>query len=356
MILFVGEEDKGYFAREVAGMKQIEYKSVAAQSRIAFHMNEVLSEHPKYIIFDIEQYIDDAETLSSEIIRIQRAKKAEVIIYAPGFNKEQAVIEALYKKGIIFFIFSTNMGLAKQELERALEGYYVEPEEEIIRRDPMSYRDTVKIGVAGARDRIGTTTQALQLVKHLQTLGYRTCYVEVNHTEYVKQHEQLVECIHEPELGRVTYADIDMYYKQDNLLEILNQEYDYYVFDYGTYTGQDFNKTSFLEKDLRIFVMGMKASEAQASTAVISNEYYKDVEYVFSFVSEAEREDVLEVMEDRADRTGFAVYVPDPFEYMPNDRLYAQLLPAIKKKKVKAKDKRNVAESVMRIFKRRQQI
>lgn len=180
---------------------------------------------------------------------------------------------------------------------------------------------------------MGTTTQALQIVKYLQMQGYKACYVQVNDTKYVESFYQYFKTTHDTYLGKVTYEGTDMYYKQELLLEILNQGYDYYIYDFGTYSATDFNKTSFLEKDIRIFVMGSKASELKYADEVLENKYYTDVSYLFNFISEQERPDILELMEERAERTYFTAYVPDPFVYIPNDTFRKVI--GVKKKSLK---------------------
>lgn len=181
-----------------------------------------------------------------------------------------------------------------------------------------------RIGITGVCRRIGTTTEAVQLVKYLQVKGYKACYIEVNNTGFVQEHGQVFVSEHDEYLGRVTYEGVDLYYKQEKIQEIFHQDYDYFVFDYGAYSEQGFNKTSFLEKDIRIFVAGSKATEMKYTQQVLQNEYYMDVFYLFNFISEKERPELLEYMEEKAEITYFTVYAPDQFEYIHNpefDRL-----------------------------------
>ena len=81
----------------------------------------------------------------------------------------------------------------------------------------------------------------------------------MNPNGFVQAHEQNFECIHDAQLGKVQYQDVDLYYKQEHLVEILSMDYDYYIYDYGTYQDRDFNKTSFLEKDLKDFRDGLES-------------------------------------------------------------------------------------------------
>ncbi|MEF9839452.1 MAG: hypothetical protein RR869_08700 [Lachnospiraceae bacterium] len=331
MILFIGAEDKGYFVRETAKIHNQELVFIAYSTNIDSQVDEILSyTNCEYLIFDIEQYLDKAENLAEEIKRIQRAKNGTIIIYAAGYDRQSKMIQELIFSGVIYFILSANPGEAKVELERCMSGYYKEVQEKEIntftQQKHLEVASSIKIGLTGACHRIGTTTQSLQLVKYLQLKGHKACYVQVNSNQYVETLERYFNTTHDPYLGKVTFAGIDMYYKQENLLEVLNQGYAYYIYDFGTYSDTDFNKTSFLEKDIRIFVMGSKANEIMQTDAVIRNIYYKDVSYIFSFVSELEKPDVLELMEERAETTFFGEYAPDPFDYIPNP-IYEKLLP-----------------------------
>lgn len=335
MILFVGADDRGYFVRETAKMQSQGLEFIEYSTNIDAQINKILAYQTcQYLIFDIEQYVDKADHLAEEIRRIQRANNSTVIIYAAGYDRQSKIVQELIFRGVTYFIFSANPGEAKLELERCLSGYFKDLEEDetvvIEQRKQASKKMMVKIGMTGACGRIGTTTQALQLIKYLQLNGYKACYIQMNNSKYVEIFEQYFNTIHDVYLGKVTFAEIDMYYKQENLAEILNQDYDYYIYDFGCYSDTDFNKTSFLEKDVRMFILGSKANEIKQTDEVIRNEYYKDVSYLFSFVSEQEQPDVLELMEDRATNTYFSKYVPDPFVYVPNE-IYKKLLPVEKK-------------------------
>lgn len=327
MILFIGAEDRGFFVKETAALKGEELCFVGSAPLIETQINEILGCPCQYLIVDIEQYIDPAEDLAEEFKRIGRAKNCEIIIYAPGYDQQSRVIEACVSKGIRYYVFSGNQAEAREELERCFLGYYPEePREKPESGGKEEIKRGTKIGVTGACSRIGTTTLTIQLLKYLQVKGYKACYIEVNGTGFVEKHEQFFHTSHDQGLGKVTFQHVEMFYRQENLPEVLKQDYDFYLFDFGTYTAGGFHKTSFLEKDMRIFVMGSKASEMEPAMEVLRNEYYTEVSYIFNFISENEKPDLLEFMEEKATDTYFSVYTPDQFEYVHNPA-FEKLLP-----------------------------
>lgn len=332
MILFIGTEQRGYFLNETAAMKNMEIAYIGSSPSITEQLNEILERQMQYLVIDVEQYIDPAQELAAEIERIRRAKNCDVIIYAPGYNWESSVIRELRKYDIRFYVFASTQAEAKAEFERCLNGYYVDTEAEaLIQEDeamiPERARMARKIGITGVCQRMGTTTAAIQLVKHLQIKGYKACYIELNLTGFVKkQLEYFAGTEEDDSIGRVTYENVDMYYKQEFLQEVLRQDYDFFLFDYGAYSERGFNKTSFLEKDIRIFVAGSKAQEMRYTNEIMKNEYYTDVYYLFNFISEKEKTDIMEFMEEKEERTFFTVYTPDQFEYVHNSE-FDRLLP-----------------------------
>lgn len=322
MILFVGSEDRGFFLQEPAKLKKIELDFVPGSLSIEHQLTEILKRQMDYLVIDIDQYVDPAEELGTKIESVKRAKNCDVVIYAPGYDRRSRVIQELEKHGIRYYIFSANQAEAREAFERCMNGYYLEPE---AAEEPGEAGDTVvkdpagkRIGVTGVCRRIGTTTAAVQIVKYLQMKGYQACYIEVNETDFVQEHGRFFVSDQDEVLGKVSYEGVDMFYKQENLQEIFRQGYDYFVFDYGAYSERGFNKTSFLEKDIRIFVAGSKAAEMNYTQDVLRNEYYADVLYLFNFISEKEKPDLLEYMDEKAEMTYFTVYAPDQFEYVYN--------------------------------------
>lgn len=180
------------------------------------------------------------------------------------------------------------------------------------------------VGIVGSQSRIGTTTQALQLVLCLQELEYDAAYVEMGSRDYLKKLNGLYENVHEESNGMVLCKEIPMF-TSSHIVAANRKGYDFLIKDYGSICDSGFEKISFLEQDIKIIVGGIKANEIEFVEAAMEEACYSDVYYIFSFVSKEEQQDIKALMGDRKQYTYFSMYTPDPFTYKENEA-YSYLL------------------------------
>ena len=110
---------------------------------------------------------------------------------------------------------------------------------------------------------------------------------------------------------------------------VLKEDYEYYIYDYSNMSSPGFNRASFLEKDVQIVVCGSSPTELSQVIPVLTNPIYENVYFIFSFVDTNEQVSVLDMMQERREKTFFAAYAPDPFLYTPQmQTTYDLLIPA----------------------------
>lgn len=348
MILYIGSEDNSYFVEEIAEKKGFEISCIESRNHIQDQTAAILTkQNVEFMIFEISQYIDTTDEITNEIIRISRANNAKVIILAPGYFMNSKIIVDLYKNNIYNFIVASDLSGMKEQLILCLSDYYsnnkIEELSSFLEEENESenkINENVRlIGVAGSCNRIGTTTQSFQIVKYLMLQGYKVAYLEMNNTGYINNMKNWYSLENEDEeVGSVTFNNIEHFYKMEKISDILKQDYDYLVYDYGAFMEKGFNKTSFLEKDIKIFVLGSSPSEMQYTYDVIKNSFYTDVFYIFNLTSKSDQPEILEMMENASIKTFFSAYTPDPYEYTTND-IYQNIIqcipqaPKISKKK-----------------------
>lgn len=320
---------------------------------IVNQISEIMNykENCEYLVVDVEQYADDADAIIDSIMKVKEAVNTKIIIYAVAFSPKSELLSGLYARGIRNYIFSEMLSDKKKDLTNCINGFYeqwgyeslgiyFEGEDEE-QTEKLTKKEKVKtIGVAGAVRRMGTTTQALQIVKYLKFNGYKAAYFEMNNHGFVKAVREFYEDSQYDEMeGLTEYQNVDMYYKAERLKEVQDKDYEYIVYDYGVYSEHDFNKVSFLEKDIQIFVVGSKPDEFEKTYDLIKSNFYNDVFYVFNFTSDAEKKDIKELMEDKADKTFFADESKDPFTF-GNSKIYSEMIP-IENKSEEKKEKKS---------------
>lgn len=343
-MLFIGSQEKGFFAETVAQEMGMNISFIPGNSSIYAQEDRIMLSTCKYMIFELEQYVEQTYVVATEILKLKNATNAEAIIFAPGLTEEHNAVIELMRYGINKFIFTLTLAERKEELRAILLGNEFKREHIVAaetQKQIIIKTNLKSIAIAGAMTRTGTTTQAIQLAKYLIQKGYNACYIETNPSHYV---ERLAEWYSEDEckvekrpdargrerIFKITVGHLDMFCNMDFLPEILTMNYDYFIYDYGVYTNPDFNKISFSEKSVKIITCGCEPDELECTKNILENVFYDEVNYIFSFVPEEDQAELKLLMDEKADHTFFATYTPDKFRFTGNV-MYEELMPMVQK-------------------------
>lgn len=192
-----------------------------------------------------------------------------------------------------------------------------------IKKPPRPATKAVTVAVAGASPRIGTTTQALQLLLYLRAKDYSCAYLDMCGSGKMEQLSDIYESCDRINGHEFTIQGQHII-TNGKLLMQARSEYDYVICDYGPY--QDIlEPVSFWEKDVKILVAGTKPWESAQLPAVFADDD-GSLRYIFSFVPSVDESSVREQMAESADKTYFAPYAPDYFSYSGVDELYSALV------------------------------
>lgn len=166
------------------------------------------------------------------------------------------------------------------------------------------------IGVIGIMNRIGTTTQAVQITQFLTSLEHKSCYIQKNDSQFIDSVEHYLygavidsntECLH--------YNNLNMYKKNNSTF---SNNYEYEIYDYGFI--EESIPSEFFAKDIRIVVCGGTPEEVQRLTELTPLLYGDTgLKYVFSFISSSDEKFILDIMSDKRNECYFAPYTPDCF-------------------------------------------
>ena len=85
------------------------------------------------------------------------------------------------------------------------------------------------------------------------------------------------------------------------------------MYDYGSFTNH-FNRESFLERDIKIYVLGWKPSEMQATFKLLQSKIHADGKYILSFGDELPEEDIEGIMGERKNSTIVPTRCTEPYK------------------------------------------
>lgn len=189
------------------------------------------------------------------------------------------------------------------------------------------------IGVIGSLDRIGTTTQAIQITRFLSNIGQSVCYVQDNKSNFL---DMLIKYYYDVNVDTGSECILyDGLYLNRKKNLVYDKEYEVEVYDYGCPVNIP---SDFFEKNIRIVVCGGSPDEIDRLTAMISQLYSDDkIYYVFSFVANHDKQNVLDIMSERKSKCYFAPYSPDCFAQISDENadMYYDILGIEKPKKKK---------------------
>jgi len=351
-VLFFGEEISSNFIKEYYSEKGEDAEITCTGKIPRISADAVISQNQyTNIVIDVSMLVDEVNDVVKNLLIISRAGRGanHIIIYAPGFSPVSDMIIKLTESDGCFtkFILSKDLAGQKMDWHKCITGQSISPianmqlptviarkTEDKPKPTAPVYRGTQSIAVVGACNRIGTTTQALQIVKCLQYKGYTAAYIETNNTRYVENLKVVYESMIDVDLqmGRVTYSGVDMYNKPEYIGRIRSL-YDFLVYDCGVF--QDEQKHSYFDKDYCVVVCGFSPSEAGATSNTVKKTMYNDTYFIFSFCAPDEEDGINDLMDDRAGRTGFAGYTPDPFMFSTSNKLYSSIFTVNDKKEKK---------------------
>lgn len=176
---------------------------------------------------------------------------------------------------------------------------------------------SVVIAVAGVQSRIGVTHTVIELSKLLKEDGYRVAVVEFhksNSFSMIKNsYKDVVEVPNKNDLEAFNLDHVDYYpYSQElNILDVLDQDYNYIVLDMGIYNKCDI--TEYKRANVKLILSGVKDWELQGLTNILKlNDNLHKNKYLFNFASQKRFE---EIQKDMLELPCYQVPMnPDPYE------------------------------------------
>ena len=325
MIAFIGSTDSKFILSEVCK----EYRDLSNQMiTIQTLPEQLLQSDYEFCVIDLDFLVDEPDVMTSTLLKLKEVSTIEFIFFARGYSKNSKVIKELRHCGFGKYVTAETIGDMEQQLKTCLSGK--DNVEELDKLEQISTTTSNKgeetgfpvsspkmyqtIGVCGTQTRIGTTTQAIQLVKYFQYARIKACYIEANNSNYIQSIPTLYDVEgHNQKLGKIRFENTDFFYDLSQISEVLSFDYAVYVYDFGILSEQ--NIYPYLEKDLKILVCGTLPWEMDSTNKAIGRLDDKDIQYIFNFTCKSIRSSLQQFMLDKSSHTFFSELIPNMFSF-----------------------------------------
>lgn len=325
-ILFYGEKEKQFYFMPYAQSKDLDCK---CNSIVTFNMDtaagEIIAASPDELIIDADCIVDDGDC-AAKIADIKDAIGCKVIIIAAGYDMQSTLLKKFIVAGIKDFVTAPILGQARREYAAIHEGHSTLTDEDVYKVrgealaktinsgtafDEQQEKKLMTIGVCGCIERIGTTTLALQLAKHLSFTGRKVAYLERNKSGFISATKAAYKCEEDEALGKISFDDIDMFYDLSLIKKILSEGYDCLIYDYGISTNE--NIVSLLEQDEIFICCGLKNKELSGTYEVLRRFLHSEgsINYCFNFIHPSLYDQTLAMMGKKSSKTMFLGYTPE---------------------------------------------
>jgi hypothetical protein len=189
------------------------------------------------------------------------------------------------------------------------------------RKEWKKLRPHISVGVVGTQEHIGATHMAISVTKFLASAGFKAAYLEANTRRNLPLLARAYPTSVNEKNHLVQYRGVHMFF-DFKLSDVFALGYDVYVFDLGRFNEAE--PVSFLTKDIRIVVGGVKAWEIPVYQpvfdAVAEN---RNVIFAMNFAPERDWDGVRRLM--GGFETYFTDYGPDPFAEGANLHIYKKV-------------------------------
>ena len=192
-----------------------------------------------------------------------------------------------------------------------------QPNDDVFNEDiiiPGKPSNTIKttIGVAGCMSRIGTTTVAMKMVSYLIYHHKNVAYVEANNSGFIDDLKDVYTDIRPDGMGNSDYGVFKLV-KRENIQSVMTDDFDFFVFDYGSCFSPGFDAASFSERNIQVLVTGYKPLELYHLREAMKGPAFRKSYYIFNETPLDDQKNAMKIKTLDSDRIYFMDYQPDYF-------------------------------------------
>ncbi|WP_329385744.1 hypothetical protein [Anaerofustis butyriciformans] len=367
MLLAVMSFDKEYILKDIAEQFNIDYRLENVHGKISNKISIFSLEKISHILIDINEiYFDEVDDRIEAVKTIRQiSPKVKIGFIANDYDLKSEMIIKLKELGFNDIVFSSKEQFLKpfiidflnDNLDSKLN--VVKKQENDNRKeidtiinnninlDNHKKKSIYTIGILGSQSRIGNSTVCMQCCQFFKSLNTdnNVIYIERNDSKFIDDIKNTYEDYIEINKEVIQYNNIYLA-KSINGIASLYDKSNFIVYDYGAFNN-NMDLSSFFEKDMSIIVLGSSPSEMKFSNQLLLHTYkFKNVHYIFNFVHENEKADILFYMGEQRYNVSFLEYTPDMFTFnLNNINIFNYIFNNIITKYDKGKEKKEIKKN-----------
>lgn len=341
-ILYVGKIETGnMLLKEYKGKVDMQM-FYAMQSTKNDILNVIIDdkENFKGVIINIDEIEKAFNDLESIIEEVLESTDTNLCILCSGRVKDDSLVVKMLELGVQYLMIYPGISYNarvidnilndKSNIPKILGGQFAKsnstqsksPLKENTSTESKNSIETKTVAIGSCIPRMGATTLSIQLTKYFEKKKKRSCYIDSTDTDYMSDFLLVYENEGklDEEHNKFTLDNIDFYYDFNNQLweYIINQKYDYIIFDMGLISADNDKINNFINSDYHILCVGSKANEFKAMSILLEKLYYSKTYYAFYSVPKAQMPNISQACIQNEQAHGFIPYIDDEFVLQGN--------------------------------------
>ncbi|QAA32755.1 hypothetical protein [Clostridium manihotivorum] len=280
--------------------------------------------HYSYVAVDLKAIKDNENELIEALVAFKTMYDSRIIIFAEGLLIEDNLIQKLLSERIYNIIIADTVSEIKEQILKCVseQGMTIEDYRDSEGTKSLSKyifkHKNIKIAVAGAQNRVGTTTTAFNLTNYLHGIGAKVSYTEANNNEHLKDIAAYYEFTMVSDKC-IKYKGIGYYLDKQ-----FPNDYNFNIFDLGILNLSSLS--IFKACDVRILCSGSKPYELPCLNKALKLIGEEKTNTIFSFSAEAGRVNLKKLTESENNKVHFSLYNPSLFDGKVNEKVFKDIL------------------------------
>ena len=294
-----------------------------------------------FLIIDLSAIMGSTEDkeIISDLEKLRNLHDFRIILICRGFRKGNLLLANIFNLGIYNIVTASTdsqmydqlkiclsekgMTFAQASQFRIDNMVATNKKTEILETKIEKIKQDISIGIIGVTNHIGTTTCAINILHFLNDLpSIKPCLIEANSHKDIKSIAELQEVDglgveHYKSIGEVRIGGMETYYDIKKIGDIKAQNYDFYIYDYGSISELDENALAgFLNKDIKFIVTGATPWEYKYLANCFDKlKLTENADGIFFIYNHTKIEKQKEIKEQMGNfNVYFNEYQPNPFE------------------------------------------